>query len=377
MRAGEMAALGEMPFGRYYGSVDATPLFVMLAAAYYERTGDDDAAARSCGRTSSARSAGSTRHGDPDGDGFVEYERRSPDGLQQPGLEGLARLDLPRRRRARRGPIALCEVQGYVYAARRGLARPRAALGERASRRASHDEAADALRARFEATFWCDDLGTYALALDGDKRPCRVRSSNAGHALFTGIATRAGRGVVARDAALARHVLGLGHPHARDRRARYNPMSYHNGSVWPHDNALIARGPRALRRRGLRRAASCPACSTRAAASTIARLPELFCGFDARGRRGADALSGRVRAAGLGAAAAFLLLQAALGLAIDAPAGELRFVRPALPSSLEQLVIRDLRIGEAVVDVRLERTNRSTSVSVLRCDGPLRVLVEI
>ena len=186
MRRGEMAALGEIPFGRYYGSVDSTPLFIMLAAAYHEFTGDTQTIERLWPSLELAL-GWIEQWGDSDRDGFVEYSRRSSVGLIQQGWKDSHDSVFHADGTAAHGPIALCEVQGYVYAARQGAARLASALGwdERAR---VLDTAAEVLRERFDEAYWCEDLQTYALALDGAKRPCRVQSSNAGHCLFTGIA---------------------------------------------------------------------------------------------------------------------------------------------------------------------------------------------
>ncbi len=184
-RNGEMAALKEMPFGRYYGSVDATPLFVLLAGAYYKRTGDR-AFVESLWPNLEAALSWIDRYGDRDGDGFVEYQRQSHDGLLHQGWKDADDAVFHADGSPARGPIALCEVQGYVYAARRAGAMLAAAsgLGEQS---AELERQAEGLREHFEQAFWREDLATYALALDGEKRPCLVRSSNAGQCLFTGI----------------------------------------------------------------------------------------------------------------------------------------------------------------------------------------------
>ena len=184
-RSGEMAALGEMPFGRYYGSVDATPLFICLARVL---RADRRPHIR---RISLAPSGGGIRwideHGDLDGDGFVEYQRQSCGGLLHQGWKDSDDAVFHADGSPARGPIALSEVQGYVYAAQRAGAALAALLGQ-STRAAQLSDRAGQLRERFEQAFWCEDLSSYALALDGDKRPCRVRTSNAGHCLFTGIA---------------------------------------------------------------------------------------------------------------------------------------------------------------------------------------------
>jgi glycogen debranching enzyme len=209
-RSGEMATLGEMPFGRYYGSVDATPLFALLAGAYYERTADRSFAA-SIWPNVDAALTWIDEFGDRDGDGFVEYERRSADGLIHQGWKDSDDAVSHADGRLALGPIALCEVQSYVYAARRAGALLAEALGIPDRARAL-EEQAEELRQRFEAAFWCDDLGTYALALDGEKRPCRVRASNAGLCLFSGIASPDRARSVVRDLASSDLFCGLGNP---------------------------------------------------------------------------------------------------------------------------------------------------------------------
>jgi glycogen debranching enzyme len=183
MRKGEMARLGEVPFARYYGSVDATPLFVMLAGEYFARTGDLDTIRQLWPHITAALRWIDT-YGDPDHDGFVEYSRQSATGLANQGWKDSGDAIFHADGELAEGPIALCEVQGYVYAAKPQLAR---ALGDEPMA-ASLDEAAEKLRQNFEAAFWCVELSTYAIALDGLKRPCRVIASNAGHALLAGIA---------------------------------------------------------------------------------------------------------------------------------------------------------------------------------------------
>ena len=265
-RNGEMAVLGEMPFGRYYGSVDATPLFVLLAGAYYERTADRAFAAAIWPHVEAAL-GWIDRDGDRDGDGFVEYERRAADGLIHQGWKDSDDAVSHADGTPASGPIALCEVQAYVYAARRAGAVLAAALGM-PDRAAELERQAGRLRERFEAAFWCDDLGTYALALDGDKRPCRVRTSNAGHCLFGGIAAPDRAARVARGLMAPELFSGWGIRTLAATEVRYNPMSYHNGTVWPHDNALIAFGAARYGLQGPRRARCWPGCSRPGPTST-------------------------------------------------------------------------------------------------------------
>ena len=297
MRGGEMAALREVPFGLYYGSVDATPLFVMLAGLYAEHTGDIETL-RELWPNVEAALGWIDGPGDPDRDGFVEYHRADEKGLVNQGWKDSHDAIFHADGSLAQGPIALCEVQGYVYAAKRLAARAARRLGKQALGDAL-DAQATKLAEQFEAAFWCDDIGTYALALDGQKRPCRVRTSNAGQVLFSGIAAPERAEAVMRDLMRPSFFSGWGIRTVAREEPRYNPMSYHNGSVWPHDNSLIAAGfaryghKDAIDRvfKGLFDAASLhgPAATAR----TLLRLP-------ARSRARADALSGRLLAAGLG-----------------------------------------------------------------------------
>ena len=273
-RNGEMAVLKEMPFGRYYGSVDATPLFVVLAGAYYERTGDR-AFVQGLWPHVEAALRWIDQYGDRDG--FVEYQRQCADGLLHQGWKDSDDAVFHADGTLAQGPIALCEVQGYVYAARRAGAALAALLG-RSAQAAELARQAEVLRHRFGQAFWCEDLATYALALDGDKRPCRVRTSNAGQCLFTGIAHPDHARNVAGTLLSPDSFSGWGIRTVAACEARYNPMAYHNGSVWPHDNALIAQG---LARYGLRESALqvWTGLFEAAAYFDLYRMPELFCGF--------------------------------------------------------------------------------------------------
>ena len=187
MRRCEMANLGEVPFGRYYGSIDSTPLFVLLAARYFDRTSDQKTI-RALWPNIQAALNWIDQYGDRDGDGFVEYYRESENGLTNQGWKDSQDSIFHADGRLAPGAIALCEVQAYVYAAKQGAAGLARMLGDHGMADALAD-AAEKLRQRFEDKFWCEEIGTYALALDGDKNPCRVRTSNAGQVLFCGIAS--------------------------------------------------------------------------------------------------------------------------------------------------------------------------------------------
>ena len=373
-RTGEMAALGEVPFGRYYGSVDSTPLFVMLAGAYLQRTGDLGFL-RSIWSNLEAALRWMHTHGDPDGDGFVEYNRRSAHGLVQQGWKDSHDSVFHADGARAEPPIALCEVQGYVYAAHRAAAEVATALGDgaRAEELRAH---ARRLRDQFEEAFWCDEIGTYALALDGRKRPCQVRSSNPGHCLYTGIAT-AGRGHrAARTLMGDASFSGWGVRTLATTEARYNPMSYHNGSVWPHDNALVAAG---FSRYGLREE-TLRILEGQFLAATfldLHRMPELFCGF-ARRRRGEAptlypvACLPQAWASG----AVFMLLGACLGLSIDAEARVVKLENPVLPDWLPEVKLANLQVSDsATIDLLIERHPHDVSVTVLRRQGGIRVEV--
>ena len=373
-RHGEMARLGEVPFGLYYGSVDSTPLFVMLAGMYYERTGDLDTV-RALWPHLQAALRWIDEFGDPDGDGFIEYAARSERGLSNQGWKDSEDSVFHADGRLAAGPIALAEVQGYVFAAKRLAARLAAALGMDSLAETLRNEAA-ALQERFEAAFWCADLSTYALALDGAKRPCRVRSSNAGQVLLSGIASpeRAqltARGLMDRDC-----FSGWGIRTVAETAARYNPMSYHNGSVWPHDNALIALGFAQYGLSGhiLR---LFRAMFDAAGYMDLRRLPELFCGFRRVPGKGPTSYPVACSPQAWASATPFALLQACLGLSFD-PAGErVRFRQPRLPDFLDQVVIRNLEVGDSRFDIMLRRYGGDVSVNVLDRRGDGRIAITL
>jgi glycogen debranching enzyme len=371
-RNGEMAALKEMPFGRYYGSVDATPLFVLLAGEYYERTADRSFIEQLWPHVEAAL-GWIDRYGDRDGDGFVEYQRQSDDGLVHQGWKDSDDAIFHADGSLAIGPIALCEVQGYVYAARRAGAALATALGM-PRRAAELTRQAESLRQQFEQAFWCEELSTYALALDGKKRPCQVRSSNAGHCLFAGIASAAHAERVARTLLGPESFSGWGIRTIPASEPRYNPMGYHNGSVWPHDNALIARG---LARYGLTAQATQLLTALFGASRyfDLHRMPELFCGFAREPGEGPVLYPVACAPQAWAAASVFMLLEAALGLSVNGPERQVYFAGPSLPASLDELRIHNLDVNGATVDLLLVRHKHDVGVNVLRRVGSVRVTV--
>lgn len=371
IRNGEMAHLREVPFGHYYGSVDATPLFVMLAGLYFERTGDI-ATIRTIWPNIVAALSWCNTSGDLDQDGFVEYFRATDAGLANQGWKDSYDSIFHTDGSLAEGPIALCEVQGYFYAAQKAAATLARVLGK-TDLAATLDKQAAALRTRFHKSFWCEEIGTYALALDGAKRPCRVRSSNAGHALFAGIADPDYAVRIADVLTGPESFSGWGIRTISQRESRYNPMSYHNGSVWPHDNALIALG---LSRYGLKRHAAEVFSGMFDAANYqyLLRLPELFCGFGRRRRRGPIAYPVACAPQAWASAAPFAFLSACIGLSFDHDSNEIRFANPQLPGFLADLTIHGLRLGKTCVDIRLRNDGTDVTVSVLSRDGDASIV---
>ncbi len=372
MRDGEMAVLGEIPFGRYYGSADATPLFVMLAGAYFERTGDA-ALIEALWPHVLAALNWMEAYGDRDGDGFIEYARHSASGLIHQGWKDSWDSVFHEDGALAEAPIALCEIQGYAYAAWSSAARLAAARGEGADAERWWARA-EALRDRFEAAFWCDDLGTYALALDARKRPCRVRTSNAGHCLFSGIVRPDRAPIVAATLLSDGSFSGWGIRTVSALAARYNPMSYHNGSVWPHDNAIIAAG---FARYGLKAHAArlLRAMLDLSEMVELQRLPELICGFHRRPETFPTLYPVACAPQAWAAGAVFLLIESCLGVRIDAPSRRVSFAHTVLPEEIDSLQVVDLRIGGARLDLLLTRHSHDVGLTVLRRDGDVEVVV--
>ncbi len=375
LRRGEMARAGEVPHTPYYGTVDATPLWLILLHETWRWTGDAGLVRELLPNADRALDW-IDRCGDLDGDGFIEYARRSDKGLVNQGwkdsTDGVPFPDgtLPQ------GPIALVEVQGYVHDAKRRMAELYEAFGddERAAR--LRREAA-AMADRIRTRFWLEDLGTFAIALDGEKRPLPTATSNAGHLLWSRVPT---------DAQAARlgeqllddpmfsgwgiRTLAAGHP-------VYNPMSYHDGSVWPHDNSLIGLGL-SLYGQTDRVLPVLQSLYEATRAMTFRRLPELFCGMR-RGHRSSRPVLYPVSCSpqAWASGALFLLLQAVTGLLPDANTGVLHIRQPTLPRFLHRLQVDRLRIGGSVVSLQLRRHGERTLANLLNVEGDdLQVRIE-
>lgn len=371
VRYGEMAQLGEVPFRQYYGSIDSTPLFLMLSGAYLARTGDI-ATLETLWPNIQAAVEWMTSYGDRDGDGFIEYGRRAAEGLVNQGWKDSQDSVFHADGTLAKGPVAICEVQAYGYAARQAAAD----IAERLGRREIAVElrrTAEHLKQSFDTAFWDSSLGTYVLALDGDKRPCRVRASNAGHVLLCGLALPQRAAILAEQLLGTAFFSGWGIRTVASSEARYNPMSYHNGSVWPHDNALIAAG---LARYGFTAEASRIFEGLFAAAGHIdlQQLPELFCGFVRQRGRGPTFYPVACSPQAWAAAAPLSLLQSCLGLSFSPAENTIRFDHPVLPPFLDEVVLKGLALANGRLNVVIRRNHTEVAVSVLSRSGDIQVV---
>jgi glycogen debranching enzyme len=371
-RSGEMANLNEIPFGRYYGSVDSTPLFLILAGYYFERTNDRLLIEQIWPAIEMAL-AWLEHYGDVDGDGFVEYERKSGTGLSHQGWKDSEDSVFHSNGELAEPPIALCEVQGYVYEAKIQIANLAKVLGKTILSKQLLLEAKE-LQKKFQDKFWCEELGMYALALDGKKQPCRVLSSNAGQCLFSGIAPRKHARRI--NALLTEEAFfsGWGIRTIASTQPCYNPMSYHNGSIWPHDNALIACG---MGRYGYKESVLkvLTALFDASLFLDINRLAELYCGFIRRPGEGPTLYPVACNPQSWSSAAVFMLLQACLGLRIDGQSQKLYFINPALPESLHEIKIFNLAVGTAKVDIILQRHDQEVGMNVVRQEGKVEIVL--
>ncbi len=372
-REGEMTRAREMPFGPYYGSVDATPLWLILLSETFNWTADDGLIKDMLPHARRALEWIDTC-GDVDGDGFVEFVRRSPRGLANQGWKDSWDANLHRDGKVAEPPIALCEVQGYVYEAKYRMASMMRSLGEIRIADKLKKDAADLARC-FDKKFWMPQHGFYAMALDREKRQLQVISSNPGHLLFTRMLPQERARTVTQRFMQPDMFTGWGcRTMSQDERV-FNPLSYHRGSVWPHDNALVAHGMALYE---FRDAALTVFTGLVQAALNFRdyRLPELFCGIQ---RREYDepvqypvSCSPQAWASG----AVFLLLTSVLGIRPSAARRELNIVNPMLPEWLDYLNIRNLCIGGSRVGLDFTRRGSRTFCNVVDVEGE-KLLVNV
>jgi glycogen debranching enzyme len=372
-RSGEMAKLGEIPFGKYYGSADATPLFIVLAGEYFKTTGDRQFI-ESIWPNIEAALNWLDQHGDCDGDGFIEYSRQSPRGLVNQGWKDSHDSVFHRDGTMAKPPIALCELQGYLYDAKMSASMMCKEFGDEPQAQKLLQEA-EILKQRFHEKFWSEQLGTLALALDGEKNKCEVRSSNVGHCLFSGIVKEEVAQRVADSLMSDQSFCGWGIRTIAEDEANYNPMAYHNGSVWPHDTSIIAAG---LARYGRRESASRLLTGLFDASIflDLNRLPELFCGFSKRPSEGPTLYPVSCAPQAWASGAVFMLLKACLGISIEGRKRRVLFDFPVLPLSLDRINIYGLRVGpESLVDVEILRNPHDVGVNVIGRQGEVSVVI--
>lgn len=349
-RGGEMSALGEVPFGLYYGGVDTTCLFIALAGAYVRRTADLETI-RALWPNLIAAACWMSDYGDSNGDGLIDYARAAETGLSNQGWKDSEDSIFHADGRFPKGPIALLEVQGYAYAAWQALADLGLLLGD--ERAEEWLERAERVRALVEERFWMEDEGFYAIALDGDGAQCRAIGSNAGHLLFTGLPSAARAQRVTRRMLTAEFRSGWGVRTLAKGQARFNPMSYHNGSVWPHDTAMAAAG---MARFGERRAVAMLLGEVYGAATHFQlRLPELFCGFIRETGEPPIAYPVACLPQAWAAGSVFLMLQAVLGVSVDALQGTVEIHDPTLPPGVDRLSVTNLEVGDGAIDLHFQR----------------------
>jgi len=370
IRRGEMAALDEVPFRQYYGAVDSTPLFVMLAGAYAERTGD---LAYIDGLWPALTRAMKwiEEDGDSNRDGFVDYARGRETGLANQGWKDSHDSVFHADGRAAEGPISLVEVQGYAYAAKLAMAKLARLRGDAAAA-VRWRMRAKAMRAAVERAFWFEEDRYYAVALDGDGRACRVRTSNAGHLLYVRLPSARRAAMVIEQLTSTSFDDGWGIRTLARGQPRFNPMSYHNGSIWPHDTALCAAG---IAHYGHRQAAARILSELLSTASQFDhRMPELYCGFQHRPGEPPVGYPVACLPQAWSSGAAFMLLQACLGISIAGSTGVVRIERPELPAEMSRLRLWGLAVGNARIDLAFERVGPRIAVTPI---GPLPASVEV
>lgn len=372
-RKGEMANTKEIPFSMYYGTIDATPLYLFLAGEYYVRTGDLEFI-RSIWTEIELALNWLDDYGDVDNDGFVEYQRQNEDGLLNQGWKDSGDSMFHKDGEFPNGPIALSEVQSYVYGAKNSISMIAEALGKKELATKLKVEA-DKLKKDFNEKFWNDEIKTYVIALDGKKEQLEVGSSNAGHTMFTKIADQDKAETMSEELFSKEYFSGWGIRTIPENEIRYNPMSYHNGSIWPHDNALIAYG---LSKYGLSDKSEklLTAFFDTSIFFQQNRLPELFCGFPrSENCGGPTEYPVACLPQSWAAASVFLFLQSSLGLRIDGVNNAIIFSYPRLPASINNLKITNLRVNEATIDLEIIRSGSEVLINALQKQGLIELII--
>jgi len=373
LRQGELAGAGVIPHSPYYGSIDSTSLWLLLLGTYYRWTDDLSFCRQMLPHVERALDWVDT-YGDLDGDGFLEYQTHSPRGLTNQGWkdshDSVVHLD----GKLAQGPIALAEVQAYTYLAKLRIADVYEALGRSDQAVVLRDQAGT-LRARFNERFWVEDEQFYAEALDGEKRPVASITSNPAHGLYCGIVDADRAALMARRLLAPDMFSGWGIRTMSKGSVAYNPMSYHNGSVWPHDNAFIGAG---LKRYGHLKATNRLATAVFDMAVTVddMRLPELFCGFTRRSPNRPVAYPVACSPQAWASGTPFLLLQSMLGISARAPENTLTINQPLLPPWLNTVELHNLRVGRSMISIVFRREGEITGFSLLEKEGNVRVLME-
>ena len=372
LRLGEMATLGEVPFGRYYGSVDATPLFVLLAGRYFQRTGDIATIAAMWPNIVAAL-GWIDGPGDRDGDGFVEYHRATDKGLLNQGWKDSYDAIFHADGTLAEGPIALVEVQAYVYAAKRSVARVAEVLGRTCPCRAAAARGAASgrsVRRRLLVRgdrLLCHRARRPQAPLRGGQLQCRARPVRRHCPRRPGGANR-------RSPPPARRFSGWGIRTVASGAARFNPMSYHNGSVWPHDNALITLGFAEYRLHGhVQRVVE--AVFAAAMEMEHCRLPELYCGFRRARGRGPTLYPVACSPQGWAAGAPLAFLHACLGLKFLPELEEIQLHSPTLPRLIERLEIQGLRMGEGAIDLVIHGSGSDLAMAVPSRHGQIKAML--
>jgi glycogen debranching enzyme len=362
VREGELVNIGEVPFKHYYGSVDSTPLFLWLAGLYYQRTGDLELM-KTLWPNFERALEWIDHYGDIDGDGFVEYKRRSENGLRNQGWKDSHDSISHADGTLAEGPISLCEVQGYVYQAKlsiakiaRGLKKPE--LAERL------DQQAEKLKKNFNKAFWDEENQYVVLALDGMKRPVRVTTSNPGHCLATQIIDSSHVNAVATRLMQDDLYSGWGIRTLSEKEKRYNPMSYHNGSVWPHDTSIAAFGL-ALHGHTDSAAKVCESLFEASMFFEMRRMPELFCGFNRRNNEGPILYPVACSPQAWAVASVYLIVSSLFGIEIFAQDKSIRMMRPAMPRFLDELTIERIPIDGGCLSLRFIRYGNDIGIEIL------------